>query len=86
MFDLLRVPRSVLYSILRDGIDVMSLGKLDSAMCSHSERPQFLNFMRSNAMCLQSTALTVGSAEIAVRFLWWIISREMKTNRWYFPS
>jgi hypothetical protein len=84
MFDLLRVPRSVLYSILRDGIDVMSLGRLDSAMCSHAERPQFLNFMRSNAMSLQSTALTVGSAEIAVRFLWWIISREMKTNRWYF--
>jgi hypothetical protein len=68
MFELLRVPRSVLYSILRDGIDVINLGRLDSAMCSHSERPQFLNFMRSNAMSLRSTALTVGRAEIAVRF------------------
>jgi hypothetical protein len=62
----------------------MSVGRLDSAMCSYSERPQFLNFVQSNAMSLQSTALTVESAETAVRFLWWIISREIKTNRWHF--
>jgi hypothetical protein len=47
MVHLFDLPVDLVVPILRDWIDIFSLGKLDSASCSHSERVQYSKITRS---------------------------------------
>jgi hypothetical protein len=85
MFDLLRLPQSVLSLILRNWIESRDLGRVDSAVCCRTERPQFLNFLTSASFVLNKIGLTATSSrDKANQFLDWAIKREVKAKSWSF--
>jgi hypothetical protein len=84
MFDLLRLPQSVLSLILRNWIGSRDLGRLDSAVCCRTERPQFLNFLTSASFVLDTIGLTATSRDKAHQFFDWAIKREVKAKSWSF--
>jgi hypothetical protein len=84
MFPLLEVPRGALFAILRDWICSGDVGKMDSAMCSASERPILLGLFRSSCLVLTTATFDGSNTADANKFLEWMVRKEIKAREWIF--
>jgi hypothetical protein len=79
LFDL---PVDLVVPILRDWIDIFSLGKLDSASCSHSERVQYSKITRSKLFVCEDVHSEDFNDETNILHMKWFAKRGIRTFLW----
>jgi hypothetical protein len=78
---LFRLPVNVCVAVLRDWVDMKSVGKLDSAACSRALRPLLMSMFTSSAFVRQAM-FTSESKERATDHLQWLMKRAVKVREW----
>jgi hypothetical protein len=78
---LFRLPINVCAAVLKDWVDIKSVGKLDSAACSCALRPLLMSTFTSSAFVRQAM-FTSESKERATNHLQWLMKRAVKVREW----
>jgi hypothetical protein len=78
---LFRLPVNVCVAVLRDWVDMKSVGKLDSAACSRALRPLLISMFTSSAFVRQAMFTSESKAR-ATNHLQWLIKRAVKVREW----
>jgi hypothetical protein len=81
MFHLFKLPTDLVALVLRDWIDMSSLGTLDSALCSAEVRPHYSNLIRADTFVRESMHNKVSSLYWA-----WLVKRGVRMREWELTS
>lgn len=93
MSPLFHLPEAFLLGIYQEWIDICALGQLDTAVCSQTLRPQFLDTIKFGFYYINMNAPRK-TAEVTpshTMMLMWLVNRRLKARNWVlvgdqFPS
>jgi hypothetical protein len=80
MFPLFDVVSEIVSTILRDWIDVYTLAGLDSAVCEHSVREQFLAMTSASHFVHRNADLVTNKP--CIKAIEWLAKRQVRVTNW----